>query len=178
MKNPLIVPLKILRGHEVSGGLGVMALAFHPVLVRLLSRTQHVRFLAAMLTIAGVCLFVSSLQSRFVFAPAVGGDRWCRRDHSSFPEPSLTRSLPQSESTRSHAISASSVIDNVHIDTFMMKWMHSIVDKRSSLRWNVRSSSVSGPSAHNCSITPHHHTSQRTNSSDISVQTFDRGHNT
>ncbi|CAI5712454.1 unnamed protein product [Hyaloperonospora brassicae] len=32
MKNPLIVPLKILRGHEVSGGLGVMALAFHPVL--------------------------------------------------------------------------------------------------------------------------------------------------
>lgn len=33
MKNPLIVPLKILRGHEVSGGLGVMALAFHPVLV-------------------------------------------------------------------------------------------------------------------------------------------------
>lgn len=34
MKNPLIVPLKILRGHEVSGGLGVMALAFHPVLVR------------------------------------------------------------------------------------------------------------------------------------------------
>lgn len=35
MKNPLIVPLKILRGHEVSGGLGVMALAFHPVLVRM-----------------------------------------------------------------------------------------------------------------------------------------------
>lgn len=34
MKNPLIVPLKILRGHEVSGGLGVMALTFHPVLVR------------------------------------------------------------------------------------------------------------------------------------------------
>ncbi|CAH0489408.1 unnamed protein product [Peronospora farinosa] len=32
MKNPLIVPLKILRGHEVSGGLGVMTLAFHPVL--------------------------------------------------------------------------------------------------------------------------------------------------
>lgn len=34
MKNPLIVPLKILRGHEVSGGLGVMSVAFHPVLVR------------------------------------------------------------------------------------------------------------------------------------------------
>lgn len=34
MKNPLIVPLKILRGHEVSGGLGVMSIAFHPVLVR------------------------------------------------------------------------------------------------------------------------------------------------
>ncbi|KAF1336193.1 Ribosome biogenesis protein bop1-like, partial [Globisporangium splendens] len=32
MKNPLIVPLKILRGHEVSGGLGVMSVAFHPVL--------------------------------------------------------------------------------------------------------------------------------------------------
>ncbi|KAL7680728.1 putative BOP1 domain, WD40-repeat-containing domain, WD40-repeat-containing domain superfamily [Plasmopara halstedii] len=32
MKNPLIVPLKILRGHEVTGGLGVMALAFHPIL--------------------------------------------------------------------------------------------------------------------------------------------------
>jgi ribosome biogenesis protein ERB1 len=32
MKNPLIVPLKILRGHDVSGGLGVMSLAFHPVL--------------------------------------------------------------------------------------------------------------------------------------------------
>ncbi|KAF1795553.1 WD repeat BOP1/Erb1 [Phytophthora cactorum] len=31
-EEPLIVPLKILRGHEVSGGLGVMALAFHPVL--------------------------------------------------------------------------------------------------------------------------------------------------
>ncbi|RHY34752.1 hypothetical protein DYB32_000695 [Aphanomyces invadans] len=34
IKNPLIVPLKILRGHEVTGGLGVMALAFHPTLVR------------------------------------------------------------------------------------------------------------------------------------------------
>ncbi|KAH9129931.1 hypothetical protein LEN26_008054 [Aphanomyces euteiches] len=32
IKNPLIVPLKILRGHEVTGGLGVMALAFHPTL--------------------------------------------------------------------------------------------------------------------------------------------------
>eukprot|EP00752_Nemacystus_decipiens_P003314 g3067.t1 len=30
LRNPLIVPLKILRGHEVTGGLGVMALAFHP----------------------------------------------------------------------------------------------------------------------------------------------------
>lgn len=29
-KNPLIVPLKILRGHQVSGGLGVMSLVFHP----------------------------------------------------------------------------------------------------------------------------------------------------
>ncbi|OQR84191.1 hypothetical protein ACHHYP_13740 [Achlya hypogyna] len=32
IKNPLIVPLKILRGHEVTGGLGVMTLAFHPTL--------------------------------------------------------------------------------------------------------------------------------------------------
>ena len=30
LKNPLIVPLKILRGHEVSGGLGVMSIIFHP----------------------------------------------------------------------------------------------------------------------------------------------------
>ncbi|CAN0027698.1 unnamed protein product, partial [Laminaria digitata] len=30
LRNPLVVPLKILRGHEVTGGLGVMALAFHP----------------------------------------------------------------------------------------------------------------------------------------------------
>ena len=30
MKNPLIVPLKILRGHEVSGGMGVMSIVFHP----------------------------------------------------------------------------------------------------------------------------------------------------
>ena len=30
MKNPLIVPLKILRGHEVKGGMGVMAVEFHP----------------------------------------------------------------------------------------------------------------------------------------------------
>jgi len=30
MKNPLIVPLKILRGHEVTGGMGVMCVAFHP----------------------------------------------------------------------------------------------------------------------------------------------------
>ncbi|OQS04127.1 hypothetical protein THRCLA_03604 [Thraustotheca clavata] len=32
IKNPLIVPLKILRGHEVTGGLGVLTLAFHPTL--------------------------------------------------------------------------------------------------------------------------------------------------
>ncbi|CAN0121144.1 unnamed protein product [Ascophyllum nodosum] len=30
LRNPLIVPLKILRGHQVTGGIGVMALAFHP----------------------------------------------------------------------------------------------------------------------------------------------------
>ena len=29
-KNPLIVPLKILRGHGVVGDLGVLALEFHP----------------------------------------------------------------------------------------------------------------------------------------------------
>lgn len=32
LKNPLIVPLKILRGHEVSSGLGVLTIAFHPTL--------------------------------------------------------------------------------------------------------------------------------------------------
>lgn len=30
MRNPLIVPVKILRGHEVMGDIGVMDLAFHP----------------------------------------------------------------------------------------------------------------------------------------------------
>ena len=30
LKNPLIVPLKILRGHEVTGGKGVMHVLFHP----------------------------------------------------------------------------------------------------------------------------------------------------
>ena len=29
-RNPMIVPLKILRGHGVVGGLGVLAVAFHP----------------------------------------------------------------------------------------------------------------------------------------------------
>nr|CCA19917.1 conserved hypothetical protein [Albugo laibachii Nc14] len=32
IKNPLIVPLKILRGHQICGDLGVMAVAFHPAL--------------------------------------------------------------------------------------------------------------------------------------------------
>lgn len=30
MRNPMIVPLKILRGHGVKGGLGVLSIAFHP----------------------------------------------------------------------------------------------------------------------------------------------------
>lgn len=30
LKNPLIVPLKVLRGHGVKGGIGVHSLAFHP----------------------------------------------------------------------------------------------------------------------------------------------------
>ena len=30
MKNPLIVPVKILRGHTVTKKLGVLAMAFHP----------------------------------------------------------------------------------------------------------------------------------------------------
>jgi ribosome biogenesis protein ERB1 len=30
MQNPLVVPVKILRGHAVVGEVGVMALAFHP----------------------------------------------------------------------------------------------------------------------------------------------------
>ena len=29
-KNPMVVPLKVLRGHGVIGGLGVLSLAFHP----------------------------------------------------------------------------------------------------------------------------------------------------
>lgn len=29
-KNPMIVPLKVLRGHGVIGGVGVLAIAFHP----------------------------------------------------------------------------------------------------------------------------------------------------
>lgn len=29
-RNPMIVPLKILRGHGVKGGLGVLASEFHP----------------------------------------------------------------------------------------------------------------------------------------------------
>jgi ribosome biogenesis protein ERB1 len=29
-RNPLIVPLKVLRGHGVIGGLGVLSIAFHP----------------------------------------------------------------------------------------------------------------------------------------------------
>jgi ribosome biogenesis protein ERB1 len=30
LRDPLIVPVKVLRGHKVQGGLGVMSLAFHP----------------------------------------------------------------------------------------------------------------------------------------------------
>ncbi len=30
MRNPLIVPLKVLRGHGVVGQLGVLATLFHP----------------------------------------------------------------------------------------------------------------------------------------------------
>jgi hypothetical protein len=29
-RNPMIVPLRILRGHGVVGGIGVHAIAFHP----------------------------------------------------------------------------------------------------------------------------------------------------
>ena len=30
MTNPLIVPVKILKGHEVTNSEGVLAVAFHP----------------------------------------------------------------------------------------------------------------------------------------------------
>ncbi len=30
MRNPLVVPVKILRGHEIQNKLGVLSLAFHP----------------------------------------------------------------------------------------------------------------------------------------------------
>lgn len=30
LRNPLLVPLKVLRDHGVAGDLGVLALAFHP----------------------------------------------------------------------------------------------------------------------------------------------------
>ena len=29
-RNPLIIPLKILKGHGVVGGVGVLSIAFHP----------------------------------------------------------------------------------------------------------------------------------------------------
>ena len=29
-RNPLVVPLKILRGHQPVGGIGVCSIAFHP----------------------------------------------------------------------------------------------------------------------------------------------------
>ena len=29
-KNPMIVPLKVLRGHGVIGGMGVLSIVFHP----------------------------------------------------------------------------------------------------------------------------------------------------
>ena len=29
-RNPLIVPLKVLKGHEVVGGIGIFSIAFHP----------------------------------------------------------------------------------------------------------------------------------------------------
>jgi ribosome biogenesis protein ERB1 len=29
-RNPLLVPLKVLRGHGVVGGVGVFSIAFHP----------------------------------------------------------------------------------------------------------------------------------------------------
>jgi len=29
-RNPLLVPLKVLRGHGVVGGVGVFSVAFHP----------------------------------------------------------------------------------------------------------------------------------------------------
>jgi ribosome biogenesis protein ERB1 len=30
LQNPLIVPVKILRGHELADGLGVLDIEFHP----------------------------------------------------------------------------------------------------------------------------------------------------
>ncbi|KAJ2680163.1 Ribosome biogenesis protein 1, partial [Coemansia sp. RSA 1285] len=36
-QNPLIVPLKILRGHEIHSSLGVLDCVFHPVQPWLLS---------------------------------------------------------------------------------------------------------------------------------------------
>lgn len=30
MQNPLIVPVKVLRGHAISKGMGVLDCAFHP----------------------------------------------------------------------------------------------------------------------------------------------------
>lgn len=29
-RNPLIVPLKVLRGHGVVGGIGIFSIVFHP----------------------------------------------------------------------------------------------------------------------------------------------------
>ena len=31
MQNPLIVPVKILRGHEIVKDIGVMSVLFHPI---------------------------------------------------------------------------------------------------------------------------------------------------
>lgn len=31
LKNPLIIPLKVLRGHEVVGDIGVLDVDFHPI---------------------------------------------------------------------------------------------------------------------------------------------------
>jgi ribosome biogenesis protein ERB1 len=37
MQNPLIVPLKVLRGHAVRSGLGVLDVRWHPTLPWLVS---------------------------------------------------------------------------------------------------------------------------------------------